>query len=584
MKRITIKRRLLILFLCMILMPCIIIMVVIPSYMQNYEIRQANRYMVSLAESYSTTLDIYLDELDRLSLLAQIDDDVLTALKLVNKDDYETMSDRIKLMTNRALRGGFSLYLQTTRADITNVILIPVRQKEVYISSKSGVLECVEDYDFSTQEWYTEAVNANGKAVFLGPHKQDYIEEGQSENVFTVSRAVIDTDKQMILGVVCACADATILKEVVTEAARVEDGTLVAILDSKNEFIYGDKKIEEQNIPEILQKETVKIDGEKYTVIREVSGKNWSLISLISHQTLYRKVRFFYMLGCILAIVSLMIMGSVYFGYTQKITRPFLEIIRVMHQVQGNNLKARCRIETNDEIADIEQELNLMIQKLDELVIREYQAKLSQRNAEYETLQAQVQPHFLYNTLGVFVGLNRMGKVEELEDALFSLRDLMRYTLSNRKFVTLEEEISFISKYIKLQKIRFMDKIEEKIYIESEVASLKIPRLLLQPLVENAVIHGIEGVTHSCILKILAKTQAGNDGTYVMICIEDNGAGFEIEETKFEKSVGINNVENRLKLYFPTAEFGIESTKGIGTKVFIKINKGDIRDEDNIGG
>lgn len=583
MKRITIKRRLLTLFLYMTLMPCIIIMAVIPSYMQSYEIRQANRYMVSLAESYSTTLDIYLDELDRLSLLAQIDDDVLTALKLVNKEDYETMSDRIKLMTNRALRSGFSFYLQTTRADITNVILIPVRQKEVYISSKSGVLECVEGYDFSTQEWFTEAINANGKAVFLGPHKQDYIKAGQSENVFTVSRAVIDTDKQKILGVVCACADATILKEVVAEVALVEEGTLVAILDSKDEFIYGDEKIEGQNILKLLQQETVKIDGKKYTVIREVSGKNWTLISLISHRTLYKKVMFFYILGCILAIMSLMGMGSVYFGYTQKITRPFLEIIRVMHQVQENNLKARCKIETNDEIADIEKELNLMIQKLDELVIREYQAKLSQRNAEYETLQAQVQPHFLYNTLGVFVGLNRMGKVEELEDAVFSLRDLMRYTLSNRKFVTLEEEISFIRKYLKLQKIRFMDKIEEKIHIDSETAALKIPRLLLQPLVENAVIHGIEGVTHSCILKILAETRIDAGGTYVVICIEDNGAGFEIEKTKFDGSVGINNVENRLRLYFPTAEFRMESMKGIGTKVFIRINKGDVKDEDNIG-
>lgn len=103
------------------------------------------------------------------------------------------------------------------------------------------------------------------------------------------------------------------------------------------------------------------------------------------------------------------------------------------------------------------------------------------------------------------------------------------------------------------------------------------------PLVENAVIHGIEGVTHSCILKILAETQTDVGGTYVVICIEDNGAGFEIGKTKFEGSVGINNVENRLKLYFPTAEFRMESTKGIGTKVFIKINKGDVKDEDNIG-
>lgn len=571
MKRITIKRRLLILFFIMAVIPCFCIVVAAPSYMRKHEIERTEKYMKSLTNSYAKTLEIYLDELDRMSLLAQINDDVLIALKLVNKTNYDSMSDKIKVMTNRALNGEFSLYLQATRADIMNVILIPIDQEEVYISSKNGTLDSVEEYDFNSETWFSEAVRANGRAVFCGPHQQNYIKGGGGESVFTVSRAVIDTDKQRIIGVVCACADATILHQVVKEAASVEKGTLVAVLDSNNQFVYGDEVLRENLSDDMLRLDKVEVEGQLYSLNYEATGTSWSVVSLISYKVLNSKIKFYYILGAVMAFLSILCMAGVYFAYTQKITRPLAEITRVMKEIQGNNLNVRCQIESNDEIGDIEQELNKMILRLNTLIIQEYQAKLNQRNAEYEALQAQVEPHFLYNTLAVFVGLNRMGMQEQLEEAIFSLRDLMRYALSDDKFVTIGEEIDFIRKYLNLQKLRFTDKFQEEIRVDPKAADFRIPRHLLQPIVENAIIHGIEEAETPCLLKISAEFCHSKEDKYVLMSVADNGVGFDKSKVRFDDSVGIKNVENRLRFHFPKAEFHITSEVGRGTEVVIKI-------------
>lgn len=572
MKCFTIKQRLLTLFLIMAVVPCFFIGIAAPSYMRNHEINQTEKYMKSLTDSYAKTLDIYLDELDRMSLLAQINNDVLVALKLVNKKDFDSMSDRIKLMANRALNGEFQFYLQTTREDIMNVILIPINQEQVYISSKNGTLDNVEGYDFSSEKWLTEAVKADGRAVFCGPHQQKYIQTDMGkESVFTVSRAVIDTDKQKVIGVVCACADATILQQVVKEASSVEPGTLVAVLDDKNEYVYGDNILKDSLTEDMLEQKKVSVDGEKYSLLYEKTGTSWSLVSLLSYKNLNSKIRFYYVLGLVMAVISLGCMAVIYFGYIKTFTVPLAEIKRVMKAAQNNDLEARCKVESNDEMGDIEKELNKMVERLDQMIKLEYQAKLNQKNAEYEALQAQVQPHFLYNTLGVFVGLNRMGMQDELEEAIFSLRDLMRYALSDQKIVTIGEEAEFIRKYLRLQKLRFMDKINEQILIDPKVQNFKIPRHLFQPIVENAVIHGIEEADHSCQLTVTANLVQEADKLCVMVVIADDGVGFDVNKVQYDDSVGIKNVENRFKHYFPNSEFQIISQVNNGTKILFKI-------------
>ncbi|MQY76316.1 MAG: HAMP domain-containing protein [Spirochaeta sp.] len=133
-----------------------------------------------------------------------------------------------------------------------------------------------------------------------------------------------------------------------------------------------------------------------------------------------------------------------------------------------------------------------------------YNELLEKRKAEYMALQSQIQPHFLYNVLNGLIGLNRLGDKKSLEKAIFSLKDMLRYTLEQAEWTTVAEEFCFLEKYCALQKMRFRERLEVDIRHDPETADLKIPKLILQPLVENAVIHGIEPLGRKGNLSISA--------------------------------------------------------------------------------
>lgn len=209
-----------------------------------------------------------------------------------------------------------------------------------------------------------------------------------------------------------------------------------------------------------------------------------------------------------------------------------------------------------------------------------YKELLEKREAQYRALQSQIQPHFLYNVLNGLVGLNRMGDARALESAIFSLKDMLRYILDKGQWTTVREELRFLERYCELQKMRFPDRLGVAIRCAEEVEGFRIPKLILQPVVENAVIHGIEPLGRPATLSIEAG-QGGRDGEpYTTICIADDGAGFDPEATDVEQRIGLSNVRERLLMAYPNARLSIASSPGSGTRIRIEIPSGESRRED----
>lgn len=202
-----------------------------------------------------------------------------------------------------------------------------------------------------------------------------------------------------------------------------------------------------------------------------------------------------------------------------------------------------------------------------------YRQLIELREAEYQSLQARIQPHFLYNVLNGLIGLNRMGDRRPLEAAVLDLKDLLRYTLDGGRTVPLSEELSFVKKYLELQRLRFGERFDYRIDCDPGCAALPIPKLLLQPLAENALIHGIEPLTRNGRLTI---TAAPADGE-VRIVVEDNGIGFAPSAQEVSTRVGLLNVTRRLELAYPGSGFGIDSAPGRGCRVELGIRLGGIR-------
>jgi len=260
-----------------------------------------------------------------------------------------------------------------------------------------------------------------------------------------------------------------------------------------------------------------------------------------------------------------------FFILSRWIINPFREMIAVMQKVQSGDLQTRFVVTGNDEVAELGNTLNNMIAQLNQLIDREYKAVLNQRNAEYRALQSQIHPHFLYNTLNGFIGLNRLGDTHGLERAILALSGMLRYILDRQNWVRLEDEFLFIQRYCDLERIRFQERLESTLHCDPAVKDLYIPKLLLQPLVENAVIHGVEPMSCPCQLSVTAVLLQRDHTPLVQISIKDNGHGFDTNLHSEKESLGIANVRERLKMAYGDADFSIISQIGSGTLVTIEI-------------
>lgn len=196
-----------------------------------------------------------------------------------------------------------------------------------------------------------------------------------------------------------------------------------------------------------------------------------------------------------------------------------------------------------------------------------YRELLERREAQFLALQSQMQPHFIYNILGGMLGLIRKGDSDALRHTIENLKTMLRYIQSNNKWTVLEDEAEFLENYLALQKIRFGDRLEYHIEIDPSTEHIRIPRLLLQPLVENAVLHGIEPQVEGGKVEIYSHGMRRSGEQGARIRIVDDGAGFDTATVSAVENIGLNNLRQRLQIFMPDARIQIHSSPGGGTQV-----------------
>jgi two-component system sensor histidine kinase YesM len=241
------------------------------------------------------------------------------------------------------------------------------------------------------------------------------------------------------------------------------------------------------------------------------------------------------------------------------------------------------------EIQELNYSYNKMVENINDLIQLVYEKELSRSHTELKALQAQINPHFLFNTLDVLYWSLLDKDEDQLAEYVVAMSDLFRYTITGSSkggWVKLQDELEHVKRYLLIMKMRFEDRLEWAIEAPSEFSNVELPRLLLQPLVENAVLHGVESKIEPGWIKL---TVAG-DGEWITITVEDDGMGMDeemlnsllegLESGKVSSSkdsgVGLANVHRRLQLFFSgkneqSAVMTIDSRKGQGTRINIKI-------------
>lgn len=247
-------------------------------------------------------------------------------------------------------------------------------------------------------------------------------------------------------------------------------------------------------------------------------------------------------------------------------------ILEAMNRYQTGDTHSLCD-NTNCSIQEfqmIADNLNDMIYKMNRHIETEYELKIEQKTAEFQALQAEVDPHFLYNILNLFITLNRLGEKRELERAIIKLSHLFRYTCEHHSDTTLQKEFSFIEDYLGLQQIRFGERLSFQCYLEPGLENFSIPKLLIQPLVENAVVHSLEPSDLDVQIQFSAITvQNKNRWQFIILSVINTGLPYCNCNT--ETRVGIRNLEKRLTIYNPNAFLIVDGAKCKPTKCHIII-------------
>ena len=278
-------------------------------------------------------------------------------------------------------------------------------------------------------------------------------------------------------------------------------------------------------------------------------------------------------------ILGLIVFLSYYIP--QSITKPIRKLSEVTDQVAKGNLSVRSDVRSGAEVTMLNDSLNTMIDKIEALLEQVTKEQVSLRKAEFELLQSQINPHFLYNTLDTIVWLAESGEQKRVVSMVGSLSDFFRASLNQGKdIVSIKEELQHVRSYLEIQQIRYQDILQYEINVPEELNSFMIPKITIQPLVENALYHGIKnkrGLGKIMITGVKEKE-------YFRLIIEDNGIGINKERlmqvrkeisnsrTEGKDIYGLYNVNERIRLNFGE-EYGItiESNYGEGTTVSVKL-------------
>ena len=481
-----------------------------------------------------------------------------------------------KLPADKNLKKKMDSYVEGLLVDEIWTYVKYNMKPELYIIGNNGLTYSTYSktkYDLESiknESWYNEIKRANGNTVLINTYKDgDGI--GPYKNIFKMGRIIKDLITDEVLGILIMDISEIMLYERYSD--MLDDGSEIYIVDSNKKIISSkNKRFIGQNYEEIKKVNKRNFIFNNVEVESFINEYEWSIIQEIPLSIMMKvsiqiaKKTFF-----IIALVSIIALIIIY-KLSVWITKPIIDMKNKMEEVMDGNLKVNVDISNDDEIGQLQISFNQMVEKLDLSIenIKKYEKQ--KRVAELSFLQAQINPHFLYNTLSSIRFLISMNQVEKAEDMLYKFTRLLRSILPKASdMISLEEEIRNIKNYVELQKMRYPDCFDVNYDIDSSIYSFQLPSFILQPIVENAIFYSMEKENNKGIINIVGYRVEDS----IRITIKDNGIGMSKDKVssvlKKESSinrVGVINVHERVQLNYGQ-EYGlkIDSIEGKGTKV-----------------
>ena len=373
-----------------------------------------------------------------------------------------------------------------------------------------------------------------------------------------------------------------------------EERETVLLLGSDGQLITSNDETISQKTASMLAEgggdQVASIGKQSFVVVKQRSSvTGWTLLILTPVKVITEGISVLRMTLVVSAIMGTILFTLLSFFLSTLITRPVFKLIKAMRGTRLGVLMSIENVSSTMEIQELNYSYNRMVDNINELIQLVYEKELSRSHTELKALQAQINPHFLFNTLDVLYWSLMDKDEDQLAGYVVAMSDLFRYTItgpSKTGWVKLRDELEHVKRYLLIMKMRFEERLEWEIEAPPELADVELPRLLLQPLVENAILHGVE----SKIEPGRVSLRVAREGERIAITVEDDGVGMDEDKLRSlmeglkigkvtsskDSGVGLTNVQRRLQLFFTgmdeqSAEMVIDSRKGEGTRIHIHI-------------
>ncbi|WP_141504316.1 cache domain-containing sensor histidine kinase [Paenibacillus luteus] len=428
--------------------------------------------------------------------------------------------------------------------------------------------------------------------------------EGDEEGAIIVSRALYDPGTYEYLGIIGAIVEDDYIRSIYHNVDRVDGGEFF-IFNENGQLLIYDTPDRKRYINQVLASHDLSLadgqtsfrnEGKDYiATTKTITDKKWKLVNIISVNELRKHtdaLKYWIFYTCLIAMIGALILAYL---FSHQITANVRKLLNSIKHISQGNFKVQATIpKGRDEIAILGTKFNQMSEQIEQLIDTVTSEKLLKQEAEYKSLafeykalQAQINPHFLYNTLE-FINCNAlMLETDKVSQMVCLLGDLLRDTFRNKKhIITLEEELHYIKKYLDIHQTIYTDKIFATYEIDSALLQTSVPNFILQPIVENAIVHGMEGISGMGLIQIVCRRE--ND--LCIIEIKDNGIGIapdiqesllRVEDTErredehYKESepakIGIRSVNKRVKLMFGAA-YGLSIVSMPGTETVVSIS------------
>ena len=507
----------------------------------NKEIEYTNKNVMST----SRYITLYVEKLQNIINLLSVNADVRNFLTLGNNNSKKSIEKMVYSILDN-------------NKGIKNITVIG-KNGSIISSDKNNDMKI--SANMMKEKWYVDAINNSDMPVF-NPVRKDEDSSMNSNSWFLSISRDIKNSKGENLGVIVFDIKYEMFERYLRSNAFGRQSDSI-IIDNHGNVIYyrdvkcfADKKCLEKFSEKNKNKDT-------YLYETQIENTNWNLRSLANTNDLVTLKKNFSHIVIIIFLFSLAFSSIITFIVITKILKPLIKLENHMQNFENNLREFHLSEKTGYEIQNLVEHFNVMVEKIKYL--REYEIK---------ALHSQINPHFLYNTLDTIIWMAEFEDNEKVISITKSLANYFRLSLSNgHEKIPLKDEIMHTKEYLFIQKQRYEDKLSYFFNIEDKsLLSIEVPKIIIQPIVENSIYHGIKNLSGNGIITIDVYRQ----NSTINISVKDNGIGFE-KAKQFKKSktggVGIKNVDKRIKFYYGK-NYGVfinKDSKTEGAEVVIKI-------------